>query len=214
MLVDHFPQAGLRLRTPRLELRLPDLEELAELGELAIAGIHPPDTMPFLTPWTRDSPDKIALGVIQHHLRSLSEWKPDNWSLKLSVFHEGTTIGIQEINAQDLALRRQVRSGSWLGKAYQGKGLGTEMRAAVLHLGFAGLDAQEAMSFAFTHNAASQAVSRKLGYVMDGTEREVVDGELVIDTRLRLTRDAWEKHRTVDVTIDGLEPCRALFGLA
>ncbi|MGQ0839322.1 hypothetical protein [Actinokineospora sp.] len=37
--------------------------------------------------------------------------------------------------------------------------------------------------------------------------------ELVIDRRMRLTRAAWERHRTVAVAIDGLAPCRTLFGL-
>ncbi|GAA0542002.1 hypothetical protein [Actinomadura livida] len=40
MLVDHFPLLGLRLSTPRLELRLPSSEELATLAELAAEGIH------------------------------------------------------------------------------------------------------------------------------------------------------------------------------
>ncbi len=38
------------------------------------------------------------------------------------------------------------------------------MRAAVLHLAFAGLEAEYADSDAFTDNAASLGVSRKLGY--------------------------------------------------
>ena len=37
---------GLRLRTPRLELRLGLREELLDLGRLAERGIHPPDEMP------------------------------------------------------------------------------------------------------------------------------------------------------------------------
>ena len=213
MLVDHFPLFGLRLRTPRLELRLPEPEELAELAEVAVAGIHAPDTMPFLTPWTLDPPADIARRVIQQQWRWLGAWTPQDWALKLAVFHDGAVIGQQEISALDLAVRREVRTGSWLGQAHQGKGFGTETRAAVLHLAFAGLGAEEAVSFAFTHNAASRAVSAKLGYVDDGTERQVVQGKLVIDTRQRLTRAAWERHRTVDVTIDGLKPCLSLFGL-
>lgn len=214
MLVDHFPLVGLRLRTPRLELHLPNPEELAELADVAIAGIHPPDTMPFLTPWALEPPAEIARHVLQSQWRCLSAWTPQHWNLKLTVFHEGAVIGQQEIGAIDLAIRREVHTGSWLGEAHQGKGFGTETRAAVLHLAFAGLGVDEAVSSALADNAASLAVSRKLGYTVDGIERQVIDGKLAIDTRQRLTREAWEKHRTVDVTIDGLEPCRALFGLA
>jgi RimJ/RimL family protein N-acetyltransferase len=61
----------------------------------------------------------------------------------------------------------------WIGLEYQGQGIGTEMRAAVLYLAFAGLGADYALSGAFTDNPASLAVSRKLGYGEDGVDREV-----------------------------------------
>lgn len=214
VLADHFPLYGLRLRTSRLELRLPDPEELAELADLAIAGIHPPDELPFLTPWTLEPPADVARAVLQKHWKALGAWTPQEWGLKLVVFHEGTVIGIQEISAKEFAVRREVSSGSWLGQRYQGKGFGVEMRAAVLDLGFTGLGAEEAVSFALAGNVASLAVSRKLGYAVDGTERQVVQGRLAIDTRQRLTREAWQRHRTVAVEIEGLEACRELFGLA
>lgn len=39
------PLYGLRVRTPRLELRLPDDDELVELFTLAETGIHPPEDL-------------------------------------------------------------------------------------------------------------------------------------------------------------------------
>ncbi len=44
----------LRLRTERLELRLPTDDELVELFRVAERGIHPPDEMPFAVAWTDD----------------------------------------------------------------------------------------------------------------------------------------------------------------
>ncbi|GAA4237969.1 GNAT family protein [Actinomadura meridiana] len=212
MLVDHFPLLGLRLRTPRLELRLPSPEELATLAELAAAGVHDPDVMPFLVPWTDRPPAEIARSVVQHHWAQLAKWEPGAWSLNLAVFHAGVPVGSQSIEANDLAITREVSTGSWLGRRHHGQGIGTEMRAAVLHLAFAGLDVEEATSVAFMDNHASRAVSRKLGYASDGIERRVVRGALAIDDRQRLTRAAWEQHRTVTVTIEGLDPCLPLFG--
>lgn len=213
MLVDHFPLVGLRLTTPRLELRLPSDEELAALADLAAGGIHPPDVMPFLVPWTDRPPAEVARGVIQHHWLRLGGWTPQDWSLNLTVFHAGAVVGLQNIGARDLAITRQVRTGSWLGQRHQGLGIGTEMRAAVLHLAFAGLGAEEAVSGAFEHNVASQAVSRKLGYQPDGINRHAVRGAVTIEHRLRLTRAAWEQHRTIPVTIHGLAPCLPLLGI-
>ena len=62
MLTDVWPLFGLVLRTPRLELRLPSLERLAELGELAAEGVHDPAVMPFFVAWTDRPPAERAPG--------------------------------------------------------------------------------------------------------------------------------------------------------
>ncbi|MDA3647431.1 GNAT family N-acetyltransferase [Saccharopolyspora indica] len=213
MLVDHFPLVGLKLTTPRLELRLPSSEELGELAGLAADGVHDPAVMPFSTPWTDHPPEQVALNVIQHHWRELGSWTPQDWSLDLAVLHGEVVVGLQSISARELAITREVSTGSWLGQRYQGRGFGTEMRAAVLHLGFACLDAEEAVSAAFADNAASQAVSRKLGYRPDGFQRHAIRGALAVQHGLRLTRADWERHRTVPVEVEGLTPCLPLLGV-
>ena len=48
-----WPFFGLRIRTPRLELRYPSDGDLLAVAALAAEGIHEPDTMPFSVPWTR-----------------------------------------------------------------------------------------------------------------------------------------------------------------
>jgi RimJ/RimL family protein N-acetyltransferase len=213
MLVDHFPLVGLRLTTPRLQLRLPSPEELGDLADLAAGGIHDPGVMPFAVAWTDRPPAEVALGVIQHYWRQLGAWTPQDWSLNLSVFHAGVLVGQQSIGAHDLATTREVNTGSWLGQPYQGQGIGTEMRAAVLHLAFTGLGAEEAISGAFEHNHASQAISQRLGYRPDGIQRHALRGALSVEHRFRLTRQAWEQHRSVPVSIEGLHPCLPLLGL-
>src|SRR4051812_44156104 len=110
MLVDHLPLLGLRLRTPRLELRLPSPEELATLAEVAADGIHAPDVMPFLIPWTDEPPAEITRGVIQRHWLRLGSWSPRDWSLNLTVFRDGEVVGQQNIRAQELAIVREVET--------------------------------------------------------------------------------------------------------
>ncbi|MFD8479983.1 GNAT family N-acetyltransferase [Kitasatospora sp. NPDC059673] len=213
MLIDHWPVLGLRLRTPRLELRLPRDGELAALAALAAEGVHEPGRMPFMVPWTDLPPAERARAVVQHHWRRLGTWSPDDWALNLTVFADGQVVGLQTLAARNFGVLRQVSTGSWLGAAHQGRGIGTEMRAAVLHLAFAGLGADEAVSAAFADNAASSAVSRKHGYRPDGVEHVVVRGRRVTSHRFRLPRADWEARRTTPVTIDGLAPCLPLFGL-
>jgi len=86
------------------------------------------------------------------------------------------------------------------------------MRAAVLHLAFAGLGADWAVSSAATDNPASIGVSRKLGYADDGIQLEVVRGQRRTELRFRLDRQTWAARQTVPVRIDGLEPCLELLG--
>lgn len=214
MLTDHWPIAGLRLTTPRLELRVPDLDDLAELGDVAAAGVHDPAVQPFSTPWTEAEPAMAALGTIQFQWNAWARWSPDDWNLQFVVVADGRVIGTQAISGKQFAVLREVASGSWLGLEFQGRGYGTEMRAAVLDLAFAGLGAEFAVSQAFEHNAASYGVSKRLGYADDGIERHVVRGKPMVGRRVRLDRRSWAAARSVPVEIVGLDPCRAMLGIS
>jgi len=212
MIADQWPLFGLVLRTPRLELRLPDLPRAAELAELAKAGVHDPAVQPFVAEWTDASPERVAAGVLQWNWGAWAAWRPESWSLGLVAIADGRVVGTQGIDAREFATLREVGTGSWLGRAEQGRGLGTEMRAAVLELAFTGLGARFATSEAFEDNHASYAVSRKLGYADDGISRHVIRGAPVVSRRLRLDRAGWAEARTVPVRIEGLTPCLPMFG--
>ncbi|MHB8393351.1 MAG: GNAT family N-acetyltransferase [Candidatus Dormibacteria bacterium] len=122
-------------------------------------------------------------------------------------------IGTQDIEAKDFALSRSFDTGSWLGREFQGWGFGREMRAAILHLGFAGLGAEEAITGAFTDNRASLGVSRSVGYQPNGTAQVARRGKAATRLVLRLTREQWSEQSHAQVALEGLEPCLALMGL-
>jgi RimJ/RimL family protein N-acetyltransferase len=213
-----WPLFQLRLTTPDLVLRLPTLDDLDALAELAAEGIHEPDAMPFASPWTDKEPEVRARATAQFHWNSWASWKPENWSCHFVVIHEGRVVGTQGVGARDFAVVREVHTGSWLGRRFHGRGIGTRMRAAVLHFAFVGLGAESAVSSAFTDNPASLAVSRKLGYRPDGITRQARRGAPATEQRLRLTRDDWERGQAETVSgpvrIENLEPCLPFFGLA
>jgi RimJ/RimL family protein N-acetyltransferase len=213
MASSHWPLFGLELSTPRLRLRVPTLQDLEALADLAVDGVHDPEVQPFAVPWTDAPPVERARGLLQYHWSEWAAWKPSAWALNLVADLDGTIVGTQGLIGTDFAILREVSTGSWLGRRYQGQGIGTEMRAAVLHLAFAGLGAEYAVSAAFADNEASFAVSRKLGYQEDGIERRVVRGRPVVSRRVRLDRAGWQARRAVPVTIDGLAPCLPLFGV-
>ena len=128
---DPWPLRHLVLRTPRLELRPDDDVGLFALAEEARLGIHAPESMPFSTPWTDTSPEERGLATLQWHWQQRAALRPQRWSLQFLVRCDGRVVGTQALGADDFAVTRQVQTGSWLGLRHQGRGVGTEMRAAV-----------------------------------------------------------------------------------
>jgi RimJ/RimL family protein N-acetyltransferase len=208
-----WPLYGLRICTPRLELRYIDDELAQALAELAIDGIHPPELMPFSIPWSRQEPEVMRREYPKHVWLRRATLGPEDWSLKFAVLVDGEVAGAQDAFAKHFAVTRQFETGSWLGQRFQGRGIGAEMRAAILHLGFAGLGAARATSGAFEDNPVSAAVSRKLGYADNGWSIENREGKPARLQHFALLREEWEHGRRDDIGIDGLEPCLPFLGL-
>jgi RimJ/RimL family protein N-acetyltransferase len=198
---------SIRVRTPRLELRLPGEDELDAFYRVAAAGIHPPEEMPFGIAWT-DSLTEEAF--TSFHRGAWGEWSPERWQCNFVAFLDGEPIGTQGMESQSFAETRTVETGSWLGQRYQRKGYGTEQRAAVLEFAFRGLGAEVAMSGALFPNVASQHISEKLGYRVSGISELSPRGEPIQHYDYRLDREDW--RCPIDVEIEGLEPALPLFG--
>jgi RimJ/RimL family protein N-acetyltransferase len=190
--------ASLRIRTPRLELRLATVAELRELFRVAQAGIHDPAVMPFEIPWTDDLDEESFLG---YHRKNLEQLGRDEFHLNLVVFLDGQPIGTQGINGRDT---QRIVTGSWLGASYQGRGYGAEMRSAILSFAFDVLGAEVAVSGAFVDNPASRGVSRKLGYREVGSHFVSPRGEPVEHVDLELRREDFKP--LVDAEIVGWVP--------
>jgi RimJ/RimL family protein N-acetyltransferase/predicted GNAT family acetyltransferase len=203
---------ALRVRTPRLELRLATRAELRELAEVARRGIHPPEEMPFTSAWSDNaSSPSFRDDFVAFHEDAVAAWRPARWTLNLVAFEDGRPVGTQGLSSRSFARTRRVGTGSWLGREQQGRGLGTEMRAAALELAFAGLGAEEAWSAAHDGNEASRRVSAKLGYVAAGTEWHRPRGERVRATKLVRRGDGWRSP--VPIEVESLEPLLPLFGV-
>jgi RimJ/RimL family protein N-acetyltransferase len=207
-----WPLFALRIRTDRLVLRLPTDDALIRLIALARAGIHEPGEMPFGVAWSTLPSPAFERGAIQHHWSRRADWSPDGWGLNLVVESDGRPIGSQGLYAERFPIARSVHSGSWLGRAFQGRGYGKEMRTAVLALAFDGLGAREATSEAFLDNAASNGVSRSLGYADNGIGSLAPEGVARETQRFRMTVEGWRARARPPVVIEGLDACRELFG--
>jgi RimJ/RimL family protein N-acetyltransferase len=207
-LLDVWPLFELRLRTPRLTLRPLADEDLPGLLKTAEEGIHPADQMPFAWPWTRATGAELRRNVVRFQWKLRSEVRPDNWSINFVVQHGEHLIGMQDLSVTDFAALKTVRSGSWLGQRFQGLGLGTEMRAAVLLFAFDELGAEWAESGAATWNTRSLGVSRRLGYRENGISRHLSpEGDVFEEQKLRLSADEFRRPDwSLEVT--GLDAAR------
>ena len=212
-LPDAWPLFGLRLRSERLVLRLPTDDGLLEVMALARAGIHPPDEMPFGVAWSTVPSPTFERQFMQHHWSMRGSWASERWVLNLVAEFEGVLIGSQSVGGDGFGVHRTVSTGSWLGREYQGRGFGREMRASVLGFAFDRLGARVAETSAFLDNAASNAVSRALGYEENGFGSLAPEGVARVTQRFRMTAETWRSRPRPSVTIEGLEACRELFGV-
>jgi len=210
---DILPALSLRICAGPLELRGIGDDDLAALCDLASRGIHPPESMPFYFPWTDAPPGQLALNTAQYHWRVRASFGTESWTLPLGVWHEGVLVGSQALETQNFLVTRTAETGSWLGREFQGRGIGTAMRRAICAFAFDHLDAAEITSGAFADNPASLAVSRKAGYRRNGTARvQRRAGELAVLHRLVLRREDLVRGDPIAVT--GLAAFRRSIGLA
>jgi RimJ/RimL family protein N-acetyltransferase len=214
VLAETWPPFGLRLRCGPLELRLPRDEELVALGNLAAAGVHPPEQMPFYSPWTRSQPPALQREFLRFYWGKRAAFAPESWDLLFGVWRDGELVGTQSVGAERFAVRRVVDTGSWVALGRQGRGTGTLMRQAVLALAFEHLGAAEARSSAFEDNPASLAVSRKVGYRDLGWRVLDREGAAVRERVLVLTAEAWRAAERPAVQVAGLAACLPLLGAA
>jgi RimJ/RimL family protein N-acetyltransferase len=210
-LAEAWPLFGLRIRSERLVLRLPTDEDLVALLDLAKAGIHPPDEMPFGVAWSATPSPDFERGFLAHHWQCRAEWSVGKWQLNLLVEADGRPVGSQTVAAEAFPVHGTVNTGSWLGRAYQGRGWGKEMRAAVLAFAFDGLGARYAESTAFLDNAASNAVSRGLGYEENGRGSLAPQGVARETQQFRMSAEDWRSRERAAVVIEGLDACRPMF---
>lgn len=212
-LADLHPALGLRIAAGPLELRGLTDDDLVQLCALAEAGIHDPARMPFLFPWTHAPVGELARNTAAYHWRNRASWSRKEWSLQLGVWHDGVLVGCQGFEARHYLVTRTGETGSWLGRAHQGRGLGTAMRQAMCAFLFDHLDAAEISSAAFLDNPESLAVSRKVGYLPNGVVRlQRREGELAEEQRLVLRPESFVRGEH-PVRVEGLEAFRVSIGL-
>lgn len=211
-LTEIFPPFGLELCCGEVMLAGTRPDHIPDLIEVVQDGIRDPDLpQPFLVDWS-EKPNQELMRW-QHFWRKCGTFTPDSWTLMLSVVLDGHAIGYQEVvNEGGFLQTRRLETGSWLGLKYQGRGIGTRIRQMVAIFCFDHLGRQELTSSYIDGNVKSGGVSRRLGYVDNGTSR-LPDGDgYRMGRHVTLTSDAFV--RPADQSkVTGVEPFRRFIGL-
>jgi RimJ/RimL family protein N-acetyltransferase len=211
----YWPPFDLEVRTPRLAM-LPITDTRAvELAALAARGIHDPSQMPFGMPWTRAPSPELERNALRFWWRCRAEMSPERWNLNFAIEVDGEIVGSSGLMADDFGRMRSFETGSWLGREHQGRGVGREMRLAILTLGFDGFGAEWALTGAWHDNGASLGVTRSLGYTEQGYRRMLRD-DTAADRLIgfEMHRDHFAAHvRRDDVELVGVAGVRDLLGI-
>ena len=160
--------------------------DFPEVIAVVHSGIHDADRMPFMFPWTEPKGAEQERRFLQYHWSVRANTSPNAWQLDLGVWHEGRFVGMQGVTTKDFPVTRSGETGSWLGKEFHGRGIGTLMRQAICVLCFDHLGFEEITSGAFTDNPASLGVSRKVGYRTNGEQRLARKGAVATNVQLLL----------------------------
>ena len=204
-----WPLTGLEVVTPMLTLRYITDDLGVELALLAAEGVHDPATMPFSTPWTDVPSPELERNTLRFYWRNRADTTVGHWDPNLAVVVDGVAVGKCSIEADAFPTRRSAETGSWVGRRYQRRGIGREVRHAALHLIFAGFDADQATTRAWQDNTASLEVTGSLPYVQTGSwlqqRRERPDTML----EFAMSRAQWNTARREDIELIGIDAARA-----
>jgi RimJ/RimL family protein N-acetyltransferase len=209
-----WPLFDLRVSTPRLVLRYVTDELGEQLAELAARGIHDPATMPFSEPWTDVEPPELQRNTLRYLWRCRAETTSQQWHLNLAAHdRDGQLIGLCSLDAEEFPTRRTATTGSWIGRQFQGQGLGREMRQAALHLLFVGLNGERATTRAWHDNTASLRVTQSLPYTEDGAVQEQRRDRPDTMLAFSMDRARWQTVRRNDIELIGIEPILDLLSI-
>ncbi|KAA0102123.1 N-acetyltransferase [Mycolicibacterium sp. P1-18] len=210
-----WPLFDLQASTPRLTLGYVTDELALELADLAAQGIHDPGSMPFSEPWTDVAPPEQQRNTVRYFWRCRAETTAERWNLVLAARQrDGTVVGVCTLSAEHFPSTRTATTGSWLGRRFQGRGLGREMRQAALHLIFYGLGGEVAATRAWHDNAASLRVTGSLPYTERSPVQEMRRGRPDTMLAFEMTRPQWQTIRRDDVHLAGVVPVREFLGVA
>lgn len=175
-----WPTDGIIHTEGNVTLKWIDDGLLGELADLAAEGIFPRPYPSYAFGWAKGDAETVRRNVIEYQRGVRTTCGPEEWRLECAVIVDKRPVGVVGIGASEWQKRKAAVSGSWLGRRYQGRGIGFTAARGLLRVYFNEFHGGEARRVVYPENAASLRVGEKLGYV-----REVGDTFLLTKGQFR-----------------------------
>lgn len=181
----------MQLKTKRLILRKPkksDWKDVVEgVGEYDVAKT----TEQIPHPYKR----KDAVKWIS---KTIKNWGKESFPFFIELKKEKKVIGCIDIHHINKTSNK-ASTGSWVNKKYWRNGYMTEAKIAANDFAFNELKLRKLNSKVFTSNEASNATQRKMGYVLEGMQRQestsLASGKVHDCNIYGLLKEDWEKAK-------------------
>jgi RimJ/RimL family protein N-acetyltransferase len=179
------PCMSVILKTPRLILRTPQVEDVARLVELIGDFDVSKNLSRVPHPYSAEDGQKFVATLQEPPL------KPD-YVFSILRTADNIVIGMCGVHPE-----RGWEIGYWLGKAYWGTGYATEAVTSLVAFGFEELGAERLAAEWFHDNAASGRVLEKLGFIPRGETMSncAARGHRVAAHVVALDRDAYKTRK-------------------
>jgi ribosomal-protein-alanine N-acetyltransferase len=184
----------MELKTKRLILRKPKVSDWPDILE----GFGDYDVLKWISrspyPYTK----KEALKFINKRIKKWRQKEKDDYAFVIELKSGNKVIGTIGIHKID-NYSKVGETGSWINKKYWRNGYITEAKIAINDFAFNKLRLRRLFSPVYTDNQASNATQRKMGYVLEGTQRKATKvlstGKIHDVNMYGLLKEDWKKAR-------------------
>ena len=131
----HYAPLQVRVSTPRIELAGATDELLGQLQRAVWDGKATAQPAPYDDPMSlyEEDPDVRVRKWVQGVWRGRGSVTPDFWRRYFMVLLDGEPVGMQDLIGDGFNTYGTVVSFSWLSSDLRHRGIGKEMRHAILH---------------------------------------------------------------------------------
>lgn len=140
---------------------------------------------------------KDAVWFVNYALKNWNKKKQEKFEFFIELKSENKIIGVTAISLQKD--KTVATTGSWINKKYWRNGYILEAKIPIIDFVFNKLKLRRLESEAWTKNIASNEMSKKLGYKLEGTKRKAkickATGKICDSNFYGMLKKDWKKNR-------------------